>query len=296
MSLSEHKMYPDVDVLMEQIEEFDLHRHVVELQAYGLTIVPPEKLRLPEGFVVRLRSAIIAACERRNNIQLGDVKTVEAVPETANSNSWDLLDEDKVFIEAATNSVCLTLVRWLLGQSAILSGQSWIIKGKGGGALQLHNDNHGIPPGSGSIAHMCNTSWLCTDYTSSADGPTVFVPGSHIYGRATLAHESKLEETPYKHFPLIAEAGSLAVWNGSTWHAAEARTSPGFRVTLVQTYMRSYMRPQTDYSIKCPAELLEKNPELARIAGKPLNPFADSRNPDPERIAPFMRAGTGPFA
>ena len=296
MSLSEHKMYPEVDVLMEQIEEFDLHRHVVELQAYGLTIVPPEKLRLPEGFVVRLRSAIIAACERRNNIQLGDVKTVETVPETANSNSWDLLDEDKVFIEAATNSVCLTLVRWLLGQSAILSGQSWIIKGKGGGALPLHNDNHGMPPSSGSIAHMCNTSWLCTDYTSSADGPTVFVPGSHIYGRATLAHESKLEETPYKHFPLIAEAGSLAVWNGSTWHAAEARTSPGFRVTLVQTYMRSYMRPQTDYSIKCPADLLEKNPELARIAGKPLNPFADSRNPDPERIAPFMRAGTGPFA
>ena len=296
MSLSEHKMYPDVDVLMEQIEAFDLHRHVVELQAYGLTIVPPEKLRLQEGFVVRLRSAIIAACERRNNIQLGDFKTVEAVPETASSNSWDLLEEDEVFIEAATNSVCLTLVRWLLGQSAILSGQSWIIKGKGGGALPLHNDNHGLPPGSGSIAHMCNTSWLCTDYTSSADGPTVFVPGSHVYGRATLAHESNLEETPYKHFPLIAEAGSLAVWNGNTWHAAEARTSLGFRVTLVQTYMRSYMRPQTDYSFKCPPELLEKNPELERIAGKPLNPFADSRNPDPERIAPFMRAGTGPFA
>ncbi|MBT5817234.1 MAG: hypothetical protein HOI25_02715 [Proteobacteria bacterium] len=296
MSLSEHKMYPDVDVLMEQIEAFDLHRHVVELQAYGLTIVPPEKLRLPEGFVVRLRSAIIAACERRNNIQLGDFKMVEAVPETANSNSWDLLEEDKVFIEAATNSVCLTLVRWLLGQSAILSGQSWIIKGKGGGALPLHNDNHGIPPGSGSIAHMCNTSWICTDYINSADGPTVFVPGSHNYGRATLAHESDLNETPYKYFPLIAEAGSLAVWNGNTWHASEPRTSTGFRVTLVQTYMRSYMRPQTDYSFKCPPELLEKNPELERIAGKPLNPFADSRNPDPERIAPFMRAGTSPFA
>jgi hypothetical protein len=79
MSLSAHKMYPDVDVLMEQIEEFDLHRHMVELQAYGFTIVPPEKLRLPEGFTVRLRSAIIAACERRNSIQLGDLKTVEAL-------------------------------------------------------------------------------------------------------------------------------------------------------------------------------------------------------------------------
>lgn len=296
MSLSEHKMYPDVDVLMEQIEEFDLHRHVVELQAYGLTIVPPEKLRLSEEFIVRLRSAIIAACERRNSIQLGDLKTVEALPETANSNGWDLLEEDDVFVEAATHPVCLTLVRWLLGQSAVLAGQSWIIKGKGAKALPLHNDNHGIPPGSGSIAHMCNTSWICTDYTGSADGPTVFVPGSHNYARATLPHESDLSQTPFKFLPLIAEAGSLAVWNGNIWHAAQPRTSPGFRVTLVQTYMRSYMRPQIDYSFKCPAELLANNPELERIVGKPLNPFADPRNPDPERIAAFMRAGTDPFA
>lgn len=296
LSLSEYNSCPDVDMLMGKIDEFDLHRHVVELEAYGLTIVPAEKLRLPEGFVDRLRTAITKASERRNGIQLGDHKTADSVPENANANNWDLLEEDEVFVEAATNQVCLTLVRWLLGRSAVFTGQAWIIKGKSVDGISLHSDSHGLPPGSGSIAHMCNTSWLCTDYTDPADGPTVFVPGSHHYGRATLAHEVDLKETPYNHVPLIAEAGSLAVWNGATWHGSEGRTNPGFRVTLVQNYMRSYMRPQIDYPDKCPIGLMKENPELARIVGKPLYPYADSRNPDPERLAPFMRAGTNRFA
>lgn len=296
MSLSEYNASPDVDVLMTQIEEFDLHRHVVELEAYGITVVPPEKLRLAQGFVERLRSAIIGVSERRNSIELGDYKTADSVPEAANGNNWDLLEEGAVFVEAATNPVCLTLVRWLLGQSAVFTGQVWIIKGKGADGIPLHSDSHGLPPGSGSIAHMCNTSWICTDYTGSADGPTVFVPGSHYYGRATLAHEVNLKETPFNFVPLIAEAGSLAVWNGATWHASEQRTNPGFRVTLVQNYMRSYMRPQIDYSANLPVGLKESNPELERIAGKPLYPYADRRNPDPERIAPFVHAGTNPFS
>lgn len=296
MSLSAYNSCPDADLLMGKIDEFDLHRHIVELEAYGLTIVPPEKLRLPEGFVDRLRRAIIGSSETRNGIQLGDYKTADSVPKNVNANNWDLLEEGDVFVEAATHPVCLTLVRWLLGQSAVFTGQVWIIKGKGGDGLPLHSDSHGLPPGSGSIAHMCNTSWLCTDYTDSADGPTVFVPGSHHYGRATLAHEVDLNETPYNYVPLIAEAGSLAVWNGATWHASVERSNPGLRVTLVQNYMRSYMRPQIDYSARCPVDLMNKNPELERIVGKPLYPYANSRNPDPERIPAFMHAGTNRFA
>ncbi len=296
MSLARHKAYPDVDRLMGQMEEFDLLLHVVELEAYGMTVVPPEKLALAPGFVERLRDAIIAASEKRNNIELGNYKTATAMPNDANGSNWDLLEEDEVFVEAATNPICLTLVRWLLGQSAIFTGQTWIIKGQGVEGIPLHSDAHGLPPGSGSIAHMCNTSWICTDYTSAADGPTVFVPGSHRYGRATLPHEADLADTPYSFLPLIAEAGSLAVWNGATWHASERRTNPGFRVTLVQNYMRSYMRPQIDYSVCCPTDLMEKNSELERLAGKPLYPYADRRNPDPERIKPFIHAGTDPFA
>ena len=295
MGLAEYNVYPQVDGLMRDIETYDLHKNVVELQAYGMTIVPPEKMHSSAGFIDRLRDAIIKTCETRNDIELGDHRTAEATREQTGRNSWDLLEEDEIFVEAAINPVNLTLVRWLLGQSAVFSGQTWIIKGQGGAGLGLHSDSHGIPPGAGHIAHMCNASWICTDYESSADGPTVFVPGSQHYGRATLPHEASLESTPFKFVPLIAKAGSLAIWNGATWHASEARTNPGLRVTLVQNYMRSYMRVQHDYESTSP-ELLEKHPELARVIGKALYPYADSRNPDRGRIAPFLKTGTDPFA
>jgi ectoine hydroxylase-related dioxygenase (phytanoyl-CoA dioxygenase family) len=295
MSLADYNVYPDVDNLMGDIKKYDLAEHIVELEAYGMTVVPPEKMQSSEGFIERLRNAIVRVCEERNGLEIGDPRTAKPALDKTGRNSWDLLEEDEVFVEAAINPVNLTLVRWLLGQSAVFSGQTWIIKGEGAPGLGLHSDSHGIPPGAGQIAHMANASWICTDYEGSADGPTVFVPGSHKFGRATLPHESNLENTPFKFVPLIAKAGSLAIWNGATWHASEARTNPGLRVTLVQNYMRSYMRVQHNYE-DTSSQLLEKYPELDRVIGKALYPYEDSRNPEPSRIAPFMRTGTDQFA
>lgn len=295
MGLSQYEAYPDVDNLMAEIDTYDLHEHIVELEAYGMTVVPPERMQASDGFVERLRDAIIRTCEKRNGVTIGDHRTAKVDLRQAGGNSWHLLEEDEVFVEAAINPVVLALVRWLLGQSAVFSGQTWIIKGEGAPGLGLHSDSHGIPPGAGQIAHMCNASWVCTDYAGQDDGPTLFVPGSHHYGRATLPHESNLENTPYKFVPLIAKAGSLAIWNGATWHASAARKNPGLRVTLVQNYMRSYMRVQHDYETTSP-QLFEKYPELARVIGKALYPYEDAQKPDYSRVGSFMRAGTDPFA
>ena len=291
MALNEYQVYPEVDNLMTEIRRFELFEHIVELEAYGMTVVPPDKMQCSPSFIDRLRTAIIKACESRNNIKIGDFKTSTPPPNKTFTNSWDLLEEDEVFVEAAINPVVLVLVRWLLGQSAVFSGQTWIIKAEGSDGIGLHSDSHGIPPGAGQIAHMCNASWICTDYNGTEDGPTVFVPGSHQFGRATLPHETSLADTPFKFIPLIAKAGSLAIWNGATWHASEKRTNPGLRITLVQNYFRSYMRVQKNYEKTSP-QLLEKYPELARIIGAALYPYDDTRNPTPERIAPFMQTGT----
>ena len=71
-----------------------------------------------------------------------------------------------------------------------------------------------------------------------------------------------------------AKAGSLAIWNGATWHASAARNNPGLRVTLVQNYMRTYMRVQHNYEATSP-QLLEKYPELERVIGKSLYLLVD---------------------
>jgi ectoine hydroxylase-related dioxygenase (phytanoyl-CoA dioxygenase family) len=296
MNISEYGTSEHVDPLMRELETYGLFRHVVELEAYGMTVVPPETMRSKPGFADRLRDAILRTCEKRNGVEIGDYRTASPPSAAVQKNSWDLIEEDEVFVEAAINPVLLALVRWLLGQSAIFSGQTWIIKGVEGRSLNLHSDSHGIPPGAGQIAHMCNASWICTDYESADDGPTVFVPGSHKYGRATLPHETDLKNTSFKTFPLIAKAGSLAIWNGATWHASVPRAKPGLRITLVQNYMRSYMRPQHVYDADISPQLLQKFPELDRLVGRPLYPYQNPKGPDPERIAPFLRTGTDPFA
>jgi ectoine hydroxylase-related dioxygenase (phytanoyl-CoA dioxygenase family) len=295
MDMKDHGVSEHVDPLMEDIDRYGLYKHVVELEAYGITVVPPETMRVDEEFVGRLRNAILRACERRNGVEITDYQTSVLAQEDAGRNSWDLLEEDEVFVEAAINPVNLALVHWLLGGSAVFSGQTWIIKGEGYPSLNLHSDAHGIPPGGGHIAHTCNASWLCSDYEDAADGPTVFVPGSHHHARATLPHEEDLATTPFKVVPLVGKAGSLAIWNGATWHGAYARSNPGLRVTLVQAYARSYMRVHRDYENTSP-QLLEKYPALKRVIGEPLYPYQDRQNADWQRVGPFMKTGTDPFA
>ena len=233
MTMADYGAAPNLDPLMRDLAAWDLFGHVAELEAYGVTVVPPEKMRASEGFVDRLRDAILRTFETRTGARIGDWRTDPLPRVNTQGKGWDLIEEDEVFIEAATNPVVLALVRWLCGGSAVFGGQTWILKGPDGGALGLHSDSHGLPPGSGTIAHMCNASWLATDYAGVEDGPTVFVPGSHHYGRATLPHEGRLGETPFRTVPIIGKAGSLAIWNGATWHGAAPRTTPGLRLLLL---------------------------------------------------------------
>lgn len=296
MRIADNGASPHADAVFNEIARYGLFENVVELEAYGFTVVPPEKLHSSPGFTERLRDALIRTCEKRNGIPIGDRLTASPGKEAIDPNKWDVLEEDEVFVEAATNPAMLALVRWLLGESAILSGQTWILKGREGRTHTLHSDSHGIPPGGGSIAHMCNASWLCTDYASEDDGPTVFAPGTHKYGRATLPHESDLSNTPIRTVPLIAKAGSLAIWNGATWHGSLPRNKDGLRITLVQNYMRTYMRPQALYDRTVSPQLRQKFPELDRVVGKPLYPYMDPQNVDGERVAPFIHTGTDPYA
>lgn len=323
MDIADYQTSPYVDPLVKELEEYGLMKHVVELEAYGLTVVPPEKMAVADDFADRLRDAIIRTCEKRNGIKIREYKEANPAVESGTGlesaaalrfglagtaaedvtgpgemgkNSWFLMEEDEVFVEAATNPRVLALVHWLCGQSATLTGHTWIMKPQGSSGIPLHSDAHGIPPGGGHIAHVCNASWLCTDYAGEEDGPSVFVPGSHRFGRATLPHEQNLETTPFKWVPLIGKAGSLAIWHGSTWHASVARTKPGLRVTLVQVFMRRHMRPIHLWDGEISPQLLAKHPALQDVLGlgEHLYPYKESN--DDTRVAPFMLTGTDPFA
>ena len=295
MTIAELGTAPATDSVMLELEKYGLVQYALELTAYGVTIIPPEKMRPAPGFVDRLKSAILRTCERRNNLEIGDPDNCTMRFSTLNQRIWNLLKEDEVFVEAVTNPCTLAMARWLLGSSCVLSSTNWIIKPRNRAPLNLHSDAHGIPPGGGHIAHTANLSWLCTDYTGTDDGPTVFVPGSHRYGRATLPHEQDLETTPFKTISLNAKAGSMAIWHGGTWHGAMPREEIGLRVTLVLNYMRRHMRPIHEWTADdFSPEIRAKYPEIERILPPRFYPWEDE-NEHPERGEALIRTGTDPF-
>jgi hypothetical protein len=57
MALADYKVYPDVDNLMAAIKQYDLFENVVELEAYGMTVVPPEKMQSGDEFVIYFSNA-----------------------------------------------------------------------------------------------------------------------------------------------------------------------------------------------------------------------------------------------
>ena len=69
MSLADYDVYPDADDLIHKIEQFDLAPHIVELEAYGLTIVPPEKMQASPGFLGKICNAAKVASQGKGTLR-----------------------------------------------------------------------------------------------------------------------------------------------------------------------------------------------------------------------------------
>ncbi len=304
MDITALQASPAADAAVSEITRYGLQQNVVELDAYGFTVIPPEKTGAAPGFVERLRDAILRTHGARNDDPIDDYRTAEL--KAGFRNSWWLLEEDEAFVEAVLNPAALAIARWMCGQSAVMTGATWLLKGsnKAPGIstddqtkpLLLHIDALAVPPPMSQYAHFCNTSWVLSDYSNEEDGPTVYVPGSHLFGRAPFLHEQDFtrEDNPYRVVPLSAREGSLVVWHGTTWHGALPRTTPGLRVTLALMWMRSYMKPIQDWRESDP-DLLDRHPELPRLLGlEHIYPFKYEE--EAGRTAALEVAGRDQFA
>ena len=100
MDIAAKGSQPYVDSIVNEIKRLDLTENVMELEAYGFTVIPPSKTGITPEWVGRLRDAIIGTVERRGNMDLSDWQTrITDVPYMA--KNWELIPEDDVFVEAA---------------------------------------------------------------------------------------------------------------------------------------------------------------------------------------------------
>lgn len=279
----------DLDEVMAGLRALRLEAQVSELEAQGLTVVPPERAA-PEGFAARLRDAVLELAERRPKTQLHT--TAGQAGETW---LWRILFAHRVFEEALMNPAGLALISYLLGNSAKLSSSSALIKKsvRQPGPVKplgLHSDNRGVPAPFAPYAQVAAVTWALTDY-SLENGALGYLPGSHKLCRQPTPNES-LDAV----VPVQAPAGSLIVWHGHTWHGPFPRTAPGLRISLLFYFCREYVAAQERYGDEVPPELLARNPSRFRTLMGLADPYGwNECGPDMARLR-ASRSGRSQFS
>ncbi|MBN36545.1 MAG: hypothetical protein CMM46_17555 [Rhodospirillaceae bacterium] len=238
-----------------------------------------------------------AAAERRGNVVTSNV-AVE--PEDA-VNQWVafLPNKGKIHRALINNPHVLEIVRYVLGQDAILSEFSAHITWPDNEEMALHIDqwfmpqpmmpgedyerpanahradrlcgdpveaNHPIPP-----PVVCNAMVAITDFTLE-NGATRLVPGSHLSGR------NPAPDTDYDVTFAEAPAGSLVVWEGRTWHAASLNTGTTPRVGITTYWAAPFLRQLLNFTYGLRPEVTAdlSDQERALMGFKPWSTYGTS--------------------
>jgi ectoine hydroxylase-related dioxygenase (phytanoyl-CoA dioxygenase family) len=252
-----------------EIAALKLEPNVAEHEADGVTVLRPDQVA-GRDFIERLRDTILRISGERAGKAVDVVRgaTHREYQSPFGQVQWQptLLIKDPVFEQALMNRHALALITYLLGQSCILNHLSSAVKGPSDEYLPLHTDQNqtgSIAPYP-SYAQVANATWMLTDYKRE-NGAICFVRGSHKLCR----HPTYAEATDLSRYtPLEAEAGSIAVWHGNTWHGAVPRTVPGVRISLIVYFQRYYHPPIENLAPQITPEMIARNPpRFATLTG-----------------------------
>ncbi len=244
--------------LYKELKQLDLLENIAELDVFGFTVIPPDKVG-PPGFHQKIREALLDVVEGR----FGAISPDGATWKEANQIIRLILWETPAFEELLMNPVGLGLIQHLLGHNCILSLFDGWIKGPGEARTPIHQDHWDFSRKTAPPEPMsANFNYLVTDY-SAEDGALTFVPGSHKWHRYPSPMET--EHWADRAYPISAPAGSMVVWGDLTWHGSTPRQRSGERLMILGTFSRGYLQTQEPFRQTVPAEALARNP--IRFAG-----------------------------
>jgi hypothetical protein len=271
MELGNWESTADLNPIYAEIRRLDLERCIAELDAFGFTVIPPDRVA-PREFHDRLLKGILTVHERRSGqrVAIEDLPTATLPGDRPLATYWSLIGEDPVFEEALLNPVVTAMARYMCGKNAQLSDSIALVKRRDDTPTHLlHIDQAGTPPPLPAYQQVINITWALTDYTRP-NGCVAIVPGSHRFGHMPMPYEENFlsNEGPVKAIPVECEPGSLIIWGGTTWHGSYPRTADGLRVNLIQVFCRPYMKTVRDFRGEIPEEVVRRNgPEFAQLIG-----------------------------
>lgn len=269
MDFGEFAATENVNPAYRRIKELGLESHVFDIETYGFTVVPPEKVASRE-FFERVRETVLRIARDRTGVDLqldrnGSAGKIETVARSRHQFLlFCLLSEDPIFEEWVLNPTFITLADYFMRGQYQLSNLGSFVKWKGGPeSLGLHADGgtnqDGRMPSCGDVF---NSVWALTDY-SLEHGAIAMVPGSHKLCRLPVEGEGEDVAVPVE-----ASEGSLILWHGNTWHGAYPKRTDGLRLNLTTYVCNKRLKPQEDFLANVTQEMLDRNPvEFAHLVG-----------------------------
>lgn len=244
--------------LFRELAALDLLANIAELDFFGFTVVPPEKVAPPE-FHADVKSALLGVLEDRFGAPGADGLTWQEANQIFRLILW----ENQIFEELVLNPAGLGLVQSLLGTNCILSLFDGWVKGPGESRTPIHMDHWDFTRKTfAPEPNSANFNYLVTDY-SADDGAISFVPGSHRWHRSPSPAEVKYWSD--RAHPVEAPAGSMVIWGDQTWHGSWPRENSGERLMILGTFSRPFMQTQEPFRDTVTQAALSRNP--VRFAG-----------------------------
>ena len=257
--------------LSHEVKALGLERHVLELEADGLTVLPPAVTGVAPALLDRCVDALLDKFTAMTggcpitpaDGPVGELRWPEAkrrrAPKRASASAAEpppptqmliqqLLQLDRCFRDLFVNPAVDALIDHLIGRAPAsraklrrLSSTNAFVKWQGeygyGPNLGLHCDQGANPLPWGHRALTANATWCLTEY-SREHGALAYVPGSHRANAHPGAGAAKLAR------PVVCPRGSVIVWPGATWHGAFPKRTPGLRLNAVAYYRHHAVLPQ----------------------------------------------------
>jgi hypothetical protein len=298
MEIGNWKATPELGDIYRKARELGIETNLAELEAFGFTIVEPEKAA-PAGFTDRMLEAVLAL-EARESPDVVDMMNIPQEQRPVYGRSlFRLPAKDPVFAEAILNPVALTLAKYLTGASNHIYNSAALLKRGKAGTTRMHCDSVGFSSPLPPYGATCNTSWILTDYTQET-GSFFIVPGSHRYCRQPGATDlPKFMGGPNDDevgIPVVAKPGSLFVFSGNLWHGTYPKQDEALRVHCAVMYARNYVYPGESFA-DIPDEWVDTyGTEFARLVGRRAWQGYGDEGPDVTKLGGVQRAHVTPSA
>lgn len=175
-----------------------------------------------------------------------------------------LLAKDPVIAEAVINEKLMAIAEFSVGRGFLISQVAASVRAKGAPGIGLHADQNWFPAPFPDHNMLLTCCWATDGYTREG-GSTLIIPGSKALRRHPDPEETKALSGAR---PIECPPGSVAMWDGSLWHANYPRLTDGERVVSHITYTRLMCRQIEDYSPHADALVAAHGPRMSQLLGR----------------------------